>query len=173
MRSTGGITRLVRFVLDLSVLFDINHADLLERFLHLPVDVLMSDAQLAKCEEDQGLDINRYLSRMICSSYDATEMTQVALLIRQYPKLSFDDLVAYLLAKREKAILLTGDRDLTRLARKSSIECHGTLWVLEYLVDAQLLSAAEASNALKIIEARPSYLPRLEIDRLLRRWCAK
>jgi predicted nucleic acid-binding protein len=54
----------------------------------------------------------------------------------RYSRPSTNDLLALALAKYQHCPLLTGDGHLRRAAEQEQIEVHGTLWLLESLLEA-------------------------------------
>ena len=51
------------------------------------------------------------------------------------------------------------------------VEVHGTLWVLDQLVETGLISRAEACVGLQRIVDAGSFLPEEEVTVRLTRWC--
>jgi predicted PilT family ATPase len=157
-----------KLVVDLSVWIDLRCGGVLETFLSTGSDIITSDAQLAEIEKEKGINLDPYLGLISCQGYSASEITEAAELVGQHAGLSLQDILAYLLAKRIDAILITGDKGLRRLAETSGIECHGTLWVLDALVTAR----AAACESLKLILLENTRLPRDEVEKRLRSWCS-
>lgn len=65
--------------------------------------------------------------------------------------LSIADLSIWVLANKEKGILLTSDGTLRKMAKKHQVETHGLLWVFDQIVKQDLLPVTEASRKLKQI----------------------
>ena len=88
--------------------------------------------------------------------------------------LSASDASVLFLAIREKAILLSGDKQLRKVARLRTVEVHGTLWIMEQLVSAGILVGAVAADRLEALIARTGkerrYLPARECEALIQRW---
>jgi hypothetical protein len=75
--------------------------------------------------------------------------------------LSVPDAFALALAKTGGHILVCADRALKEFAQSESIECHGLFWILDQIVDAGLLPASRAREALQTIASHPrSRLPK-------------
>jgi len=161
---------LLRLVVDLSVWIDLFHGRIIESFLELEADFLVSDAQLAEIEKEKGLNLDPYLPRLSSQSYTPSEMTKVQTLVTQYPKLSSPDVLAFLLATRANAILVTGDKSLRKLASECGIECHGMLWILDTLLEHKLITTEGAFLALGSIVEENAFLPRREVRKRLEMW---
>jgi predicted nucleic acid-binding protein len=88
--------------------------------------------------------------------------------------LSVSDLSVLYLAIREQAILLTGDRLLRSEAGLNEVEVHGTLWILEQLIDHGLLPAAVAADRLEQLIRRTGrerrFLPPQECETRIAKW---
>lgn len=88
--------------------------------------------------------------------------------------LSIADVSVLFLALREDAILLSGDKPLRTKAKLRSVEVHGTLWIMDQLVEAGLLSRQLAAQRLSKLLSRTGkeqrYLPRAECQSRITRW---
>ena len=65
--------------------------------------------------------------------------------------------------------LLTGDKKLRLEAEDQGIEVHGTIWVIESLVENEMISKAKGIQLLESLKLVNSSLPFDEIDMLIRR----
>jgi predicted nucleic acid-binding protein len=77
---------------------------------------------------------------------------------------SSNDLLALALARQEQTTLLTGDGKLRIVAEKENIEFHGTLWLMEQLMEAGLLTVQQAATAYDGMRAARSRLPWDEVE---------
>ena len=161
---------MLRLVVDLSVWIDLFHGRILEPFLELEADVLVSDAQLAEIEKEKGLNLDPYLAQLSTQSYTSSEMTKVQTLITQYPRLSSPDVLAFLLAARANALLVTGDKSLRKLASECGVECHGILWILDTLISRELITTEGAFLSLGSIVEENAFLPKREVRKHLEMW---
>lgn len=88
--------------------------------------------------------------------------------------LSMADVSVLYLAIREKALLLSGDKPLRNQAKVHLVEIHGTLWIMDQLVESELLPkrvAAERLEALLLRTGRERrYLPKADCDVRITRW---
>lgn len=88
--------------------------------------------------------------------------------------LSVTDVSVLFLAMREKAVLLSGDKQLRKQARLRTIEVHGTLWMMDQLVAAGILVGAVAADRLEALLARTGkerrYLPAGECEARIQGW---
>jgi len=88
--------------------------------------------------------------------------------------LSETDLSVIYLAIREDAMVLSGDRLVRICSKAQHLEIHGTLWILDQLVSAALLSPAFAADRLEALMRRTGrlqrFLPKAECENRISRW---
>lgn len=154
---------------DASVLIDFRHSGLLEVLLSLPYRWLMPDLTLAELHDpDPQVILRLGVER---ATFDGREILAIMNLWSRYPGLSLPDCTGLFLAQRERALLLTGDRLLQRIANHHfGLTVHGTLWVLDRLLAECLLTPTEVAHALRAMLQAGSRLPRAECERRLERW---
>lgn len=83
---------------------------------------------------------------------------------------SFTDCLSFVQARAfgNESILLTNDRKLRELACLHQVEVHGTLWLLDELLQHTLLSTADAATVLLAWESDPLvFLPKAEVQQRL------
>lgn len=148
------------FVLDLSVLFDLEHGDLHAKCFQLPyrfvMPKLMYDQELADFGGPELLE----LGLAIESPND--EETELARALRaQHKSLSLPDAYALAMADLRNWTLLSGDR----VMRQLSDDPHGVLWVIDRMEEMRVASKSELKDALDRIANHPKCrLPKDEID---------
>jgi hypothetical protein len=83
---------------------------------------------------------------------------------------SLNDLFALLLARQEQCPLLTGDKRLRQIAEKEvdDVELRGTLWLVEQMVRAKIITTEEALIAYEKMHDAGSRLPWTEARRRLK-----
>jgi len=87
--------------------------------------------------------------------------------------LDIADCSVLLLAIDLDAMLLSGDKPLRKGAAKNHVEVHGTLWVLDQLVAAKLLSKPTAAAKLEHLIEHDSFYPKDEYQQRPTRWKQK
>lgn len=83
---------------------------------------------------------------------------------------SIPDSSVWLLAKKENAILLSGDSKLRKSAKTTGVDVRGVLWVLDELVSRDKLSGNAAVKALKKITDAGAFLPADECRARISSW---
>jgi len=154
------------FILDASVAIDLINGDLLSEVDKLPYKIGIPDIILHEEIEVKGT----YLSNQF--HYELIEFSeeQVALVLHlreSTNRISTPDLFAYVSALERSGCLITGDGALRLLCESNEVEVHGLLWILDELVNGNLISTGKASDSLHIILKKGSYLP---IDQCIKRF---
>ena len=82
---------------------------------------------------------------------------------------SSNDLFALSLAKTNTWMLLSGDASLRAAAESEHVEVHGTIWLVERMVLAQVIPAVRARAAFDEMKRQQRRLPWGEVDALINR----
>lgn len=80
-------------------------------------------------------------------------------LVANYRKTSRNDCFALALARNRHCPLLTGDRELTKAAQQEAVPAHGTIWLVETMIENQLLSIRQACTAYQQMQSAGRRLP--------------
>jgi len=98
------------------------------------------------------------------------QVEEVAFLRAQYRRLSASDLSAFVLAKSLNRALLTNEGPLRKLAQQEGLPVRGTLWLLDRMVEADVILPGRAAEALKRMLSCGSRFPRAECKERFQRW---
>ena len=143
---------------DANVLIDLEDGGLLEVFFRLPfrfripVDLYIDELreQHARLRQQRELKLEEL---------DAGTLEVAGRLFRRYGGINEHDSFALALAKRGAGILLTGDRRLRAAAEREKVSVHGTLWIVEQLLEFGLVSPEQAWTAFERMKAAGRRLP--------------
>lgn len=97
-------------------------------------------------------------------------VTEVTRLVQVYRGPSTNDLFALVLAKERQWTLLTGDGPLREAAVAEDVEVHGTIWMIDRMITANVISAARARTALDLMRDGQRRLPWDLADEMLGRY---
>lgn len=158
----------LRCVVDASVLIDLARGGILEILFRLKADWMISDLAMEELRDPPPETLGLLGLRVMPFSGD--EVVNIITLGKQYPALSLPDRAHLVLASREHAILLSGDCHLRMAAEALGVTVHGTLWVLDKLIEAGLLPPDQAARALRQMLRQGCRLPKEECEKRLRRW---
>ena len=122
-------------VSDTSVLIDLERGSFLESVFSLPFEFVVPDLLFER-------ELKNYNgSALIDFGLHVKELDSAALTLaigyyqKHKSKLSLPDVFAYVLAKVNSWILLSGDAALRELSVEENVNCHGVLWLLDQLHD--------------------------------------
>jgi len=125
---------------------------LLEEELHEPSGAWLLELGVERCELD-GVQVNK-----------------VAELASRYRRPSRLDLFALVQAKDGEAILVTDDGSLREAAENEGVAVHGTLWILDLMVERHLITGSEAATSLEKMIAAGRRLPEGEVRARVEAW---
>ncbi len=142
---------------DANILIDLEEGQILELLFHLPYqfkvpDILFEEELKAHHAHLAGLGLQ-------IGELTAETMMDAFALIQQYGGPSRNDCFALALARQEQCPLLTGDKALRKAAESESVMVKGTLWVVEQMVQQNLLDKIEAHRAYDRMEQAGRRLP--------------
>lgn len=159
-------------VKDANVLIDMAEADLLDLWFSLGIPTHTTDLVMAEVElPSRKALLQKFITdrKLKIHSVSATHMVQTAILANNH-RISPADASALLLSKRLKAVLLTGDGRLRKVAGLKAVEIRGVLWIFDHLVAKGLLSGQEAARRLRHLKDVGSFLPADQCAERLTRW---
>lgn len=160
----------MRCITDANVWIDLDHGGLLGRAFELEDDLVIPDVILYEELFTPDTDLLLQLGLQVggLSGAQLTDLSDT--LADRYPRASRRDLSSLILARDERAVLITGDRALRKAARKEGIEVHGVLWVLDRLIAEADLLPTEAARSLRLILRKGARLPKEEVQKRLMEW---
>ena len=108
---------------------------------------------------------------LVEASLSDAGVLKVEELVKKYPKNPGRlDLFALVLAMQESAVLLTGDGALRKAASNEGVEHHGTLWLLDAMVDEGAISGAKGCQSLELMLNAGRRLPKKEVLARMAAW---
>lgn len=154
-------------ITDTNIITDLSNANILEKFVTLD-NVYISD--MVKNDEinsDTGnVNIISMFKTIEATSEQIDEIFQIAEKIKG---LSPYDIINYILARDNNAILATGDRKLKIFSEKNGIEVVRTLKIIKLLNINKVISNDEAINACILLKNNDcTRIPKEEIDKIIK-----
>lgn len=125
------------------------------------------DEEINKSEE-----INKIVTSgcLQVTSVNNEELALVNKLTIKYQNLSFYDLVALAIAIKREWVLLTGDGLLRNAAVNEKIECHGSIWIYDELLNEKKITKKCYKKSLsKLLELVKLGKRRLPVEELVKR----
>jgi len=163
-------------VSDTNIFIDLIEIGLIDEFFSLPWEIHTTDMIIHELKDpEQKRVIVAYMKKRILhvKTYDETEINSLAVFhtkMRRTTNVSIQDCSVWLYAQNMGYTLLTGDAKLRSAATKTGIEVHGILFVIDKLVENNLLSMEQATKKLKDLTLSNPRLPLSEINKRLLLW---
>ena len=156
---------------DANIIFDIIDGGFADLWFALGIETHTTELILAEIQEKHQREvIDTYVraEKLIVDSFD--NLSDIVELHDTTTGLSIQDCSILYLSERIGAMLLTGDNRLRKVADNRNIEVHGTLWMLDRLIEANLLNPIPAiEKLLKLLEINPR-LPQAECQKRINKW---
>ncbi|PSQ95228.1 MAG: hypothetical protein BRD55_11985 [Bacteroidetes bacterium SW_9_63_38] len=98
------------------------------------------------------------------------ELNRIPPLNRRHPRPSPTDPAILVVANADDEIAVTGDGPLRSAANEEGLTVHGVLWLLDQLVERDVVPPDRAAAALNAMMDHGSHLPERPVENCLRRW---
>lgn len=144
---------------------------LLTEFFMLPYEIHAPDMVVWEIEQSpQFASIAEFIrmDKLKVDQVVSEDMPEVLKLLKG--NLSITDCAVWFQAKKQAAVLLTGDRRLRRLAEADGVVVAGILFVLDCIVEFGSISAGYAAECLETLKGHNNRLPSEEVDSRLKSW---
>ena len=155
---------MAKLVIDANIFIDIEVADLTCEIFRLS-DIIVTPDVLFK-EELSDRHPELPILGLAVARLSSSEVAEVERLRALYQKPSTNDLFALPLAKARGWTLLSGDANLREAAKIENVDVHGTLWLMEYMVDSEIITPRQASVGLKQMRKHGRRLPWTKVEAL-------
>jgi predicted nucleic acid-binding protein len=133
----------------------------LEKAFRLPLELIAPDVVIEELHTPDGKDLVDLGLQV--RELSGQQVLMVLDLAERYARPSRQDLFALVLAKEIKAVLLTGDGSLREAAERERVQVHGTIWLLDQMVEHEIIDKQERAASLKHMIESGSRLPCEEI----------
>lgn len=150
---------------DACVLIDIEYAELTRVMFSLTYQFAVPDILFFQELEKQHAHLSQF--GLISKTMSGDLIAEAYSFHQKYMKLSVNDRLALTLAKHEGCILLTGDKALRDAAKDFNIEVHGTIWLVEQMLQKKKITVEVARIAFQSMKNSGSRLPWGEVEKLL------
>lgn len=158
----------VQCSIDANYVFDLDAGGILDCPLYLGYAFLMTNF-IAHEIQTISPERLRFCGLQIVD-LEPGQVSDIYELAREHRGLSYRDLSAFVLARDTHSVLVTGDGHLRTMAEENDIECHGTLWMLDALVEGGILKGPRAADAVRTMQTNNRWLPKAECDARIQKW---
>ncbi len=161
-------------VSDANIFIDLISMGFIGDFFLLSFDIMTVDfimRELKKSGQKEIVQAYEARKKLTIQTFSADEIVEINTLRDSAGyKVSIQDCSIWFCSKKIGAAILTGDKALTTRARGDGIEVHGLLYVLDQLVDQNIIPPALASEKLSELANCNKRLPEKLIRELISRW---
>lgn len=161
-------------VQDANIFFDMIDGGFADLWFAMGFETHTTDLVLSEIrEEKQKASVELYIrsGRLMIDSFD--DLSPLIEMQSNAQDLTIQDCSILHLSECLSAMLLTGDRDLRKFAGGRNVEVHGTLWMLDQLIKANLLEPLLAAEKLQHLLKLDRRLPLAECEQRISKWSAK
>ncbi len=150
-------------ITDTNIITDLNTANILDKFVELD-NVYMSD--MVKRDEINSNTGNINIIKKfktICATSE--EIDEVFKISQETHGLSPYDIINFIIARNNNAILATGDKKLKEYSEKNGIEVIRTLKIIKIMKEKNIITPEEAINSCNALkESNNTRIPLVDID---------
>ena len=163
-------------VTDANIFIDLYDLGLTNMFFNLELEIHTSSSILFELYSEQQQILQAYQSVGKLNVHNLQEIDFIDIYNEEYPKsLSEADKSVLHIANKINACVLSSDKTLRNCAKNKKIEYHGMIWILNRLVETNILKANEAKLKLKQLTAvnflfRNNQKLAEEIEKRLKTW---
>ena len=158
---------------DTNIFFDLIYADLLDEFFQLEITVYTTDLILSEIEEPEQADlIQNFVTdgRLRIEKLSFEALTNLIAMQESHRGLSIEDCSVWYISKQNNFTLLSGDGLLRRTASRDGVNVKGLLYILDKLVETDIIEPNTAADKLEQLLEKGTRLPQNECDSRLHEW---
>ena len=161
-------------VSDTNIFIDLVRLDLLGDFFSLPWEVHTTDFVISELSDPkQNAAVSAFIkrNRLIVGKLSIEEVGEIV--DRSHNtggRISITDFSVCHYAKKNGYTLLTGDRNLRKIAISEGITVHGILFLFDELVAHKILPTELAAEIITKLKGFNTWLPFDEVDSRIKKW---
>ena len=155
-------------VTDTNILFDVIKIGALPEFFSLDYTICTTVfvmQEILPSPQREMVETFIRAKKLTVFEFSAEEVEEVQKLNTQRDLKRFTDKSVIWKSMQLNCPLLTGDLKMREVAEKVGIEVHGSIWIIDELVDKTLISAEKAITLLEQLLLTNGRLPRDEIEK--------
>jgi len=159
-------------ITDSSVFFDIIKIQALPEFFALDFDICTTDFVKGEIlESEQRAQIEMFIGSQQLTVFEISEQEIEEIITFKTKRLfkTLTDKTVLWKAKQLKCPLLTGDAKLRSEAIEQGVTVHGSLWVIQIMVESKVIRANTGIEFLEKLKISNDRLPLDEIEKLIRK----
>jgi predicted nucleic acid-binding protein len=157
-------------ITDTNVFFDIISIGALSEFFALDFEICTTDFVVNEVlESDQKMQIESFIktNKLLVFKLSAEEVEEIKSFTTKRFFKGITDKTVLWKSYQLKCPLLTGDKKLRNEADDLKIEVHGSIWVINELIEKEIITKIKGIELLEKIKLINASLPHDEIDKII------
>lgn len=154
-------------ITDASVFFDLYNIEVLPEFFALDLEIFTTDFiynEILNSDERTLFETFNRSNQLKIINIDETERELILNMELKFSNNSIADRTAIFKAKQMDCILLTCDKKLKKEAIHHNIIVHGSIWIIDQLVENEILKTERAIEIFGLLKVSNAWLPISDID---------
>jgi predicted nucleic acid-binding protein len=159
-----------------SVLFDLFYVGVLPEFFGLDIEIYTTGFiynEILQSDEKNEFELFVRSGQLKIIVVEENEQETISNMKLTYSNRSIADKTALYKAMQMECILLTCDDKLKKEAIKQKLEVHGSIWIIDQLLDNDIIDTNRAIEVIESLKKTNSWLPVDELDRRLTKYKGK
>jgi len=160
-------------ITDTNVFFDIISIGALPEFFSLDYEICTTVFvihEIRQSDQQEAIEFFIRAKELTLIEFDSEEINKIEEFKTSKNFKGITDKSVLWKSLKMNCPLLTGDRKLRTEAENQGIEVHGTIWVIERLVEKNLIEMAKGIHLLETLKQVNSSLPFDDIDKLIKKY---
>ena len=154
-------------ITDTNIITDLSNANILDKFVELD-NVYISD-MVKRDEINSNTGNVNIIGKFKTITATSDEINEIFKLAKETNGLSPYDIINFIIARNNNAILATGDKKLKEYSEAYGIEVIRTLKIISLMNNKNIITNKEAINACKALKENPNTrIPISEIDNIIK-----
>ena len=154
-------------ITDTNIITDLSNANVLDKFVKLD-NVYISDI-VKKDEINPDTGNVKIIKELKTINATSEEIQETFKILEETHGLSLYDIISFVIARDNKAILATGDKRLKDYSEANKVEVIRTLKIIKLMKDNNVITPKEAINSCKKLrENNTTRIPISDIDNLIK-----
>jgi rRNA-processing protein FCF1 len=163
-------------ITDTSVFFDIIKIKALPEFFALDVEIATTDfveREILESDQKEQIELLKRSRKLTVIQLSAEDVIEVKNFETKRIFKTLPDKTVLWKAKQLNCPLLTGDGKLRNEALEQGLKVYGSIWVINVLVDKEIINAKIGIEFLEALKSVNDRLPSDEIEKLIKKWTNK
>ena len=160
-------------ITDTNILFDIISIGALPEFFSMDYEICTTVfviQEIRQSDQQEAIEVFIRAKDLTLIEFDSDEISEIEKFKTSKSFKGITDKSVLWKSLKLNCPLLTGDRKLRSEAENQGVEVHGSIWVIEKLVEKNLIDMAKGIHLLETLKHVNSSLPFDEIDKLIKKY---